>query len=63
MHELMDRDTNDKSNKNIGENTEKDQRKSGFDAPTIGVVLPKDAVIKRNPDGTLTVINGSGDEK
>ena len=30
----------------------------GFEAPTIGVVLSKNSVIKHNPDGTITVTEG-----
>ena len=29
--------------------------RSGFDAPAIGVRLPKDTVITKNPDGTLNL--------
>ena len=29
--------------------------RSGFDAPAIGVLLPKDTVITKNPDGTLNL--------
>ena len=33
-----------------------EKRNSGFDAPTIGKVYPKGTRIKRNPDGTATLI-------
>ena len=29
---------------------------SGFEAPAIGTVYPKESTIKRNKDGTITVI-------
>ena len=32
-------------------------KRSGFDAPAIGVVLSKDTVIRKNPDGTLHISN------
>ena len=36
---------------------DKDEKyfRSGFDAPVKGIVLSKDTVIKRNPDGTLNL--------
>ena len=29
---------------------------SGFEAPTIGTVHPKGSVIKKNPDGTIRIV-------
>lgn len=34
----------------------KKTKKSGFDGQTIGKVHPKGSKIKKNPDGTITVV-------
>lgn len=36
--------------------TKNTDKKSGFNAPTIGEVHPKGSTIKRNPDGTITIV-------
>ena len=37
--------------------TDKDnEKKSGFDAPTIGTIHPKKSKIVKNPDGTITIV-------
>ncbi len=36
--------------------TKKELRGSGFDCPAIGTVHPKGTKIKRNPNGTITLI-------
>ena len=33
----------------------KQPKHSGFDAPAKGIVLSKNTIIKKNPDGTLSV--------
>ena len=39
--------------------TKKDERpkRSGFDAPVYGTVHPKGSTIKRNKDGTVTIVH------
>ena len=32
------------------------RKNSGFDAPTYGTMSPKGTKIKKNPDGTITLI-------
>lgn len=31
-------------------------RKNGFNAPCIGTVHPKGSKVKKNPDGTITIV-------
>ena len=40
-----------------------ERRYSGFDAPTIGTVLPKGTKIRHNPDGTVTLIPPENNDK
>lgn len=34
----------------------KSRKRSGFDAPTYGTLCPKGTKIKKNPDGTITLV-------
>ena len=36
--------------------TAKNSRKSGFNVPTYGTLHPKGTKIKKNPDGTITLV-------
>ena len=33
-----------------------EKKKSGFDAPAIGTLLPKGTTFRKNPDGTVTPV-------
>lgn len=37
-------------------------KKTGFDAPTVGIVHPKGSTIRYNDDGTVTIVHPSKDE-
>lgn len=37
-------------------NTKKNSKRSGFDAPTYGTLHPRGTKIKKNPDGTITLV-------
>lgn len=43
--------------------TAKTKRKSGFDVPTYGTMYPKGTKIKKNPDGTITLIEPNEKKK
>lgn len=36
---------------------------TGFQAPTIGTVHPKGSTIKKNADGTITIVEPKGKKK
>lgn len=42
--------------KGVKSNMATKTRKSGFDAPTIGTVMPKGTTFRRRPDGTMEAI-------
>lgn len=41
---------------NMAEKSKKQQSKSGFNAPVYGTVHAKGSKIKKNPDGTISII-------
>lgn len=47
----------------MAEKKEKRPQKSGFDAPVYGTVHPKGSTIKRNKDGTITIVHPNESKK